>query len=68
MSPAVRCMFVSHEFIHVLQHLHRDLQGVPPLGWTTEHLDPILQEANAYGYLQREEYVLRLLQQKERFN
>ena len=66
MSPLVRCMLVSHEFIHVLQHLHGDLRGVPPLGWATEHPDPIPQEAEAYGHQQRAGYVLRLLQQTER--
>ena len=68
MSPAVRCIFISHEFIHVLQHLQRDLRGLPPLGWTTEHLDPVPQESEAYGHLQREGYVLWLLQQTERSN
>ena len=45
MSPEVRCMLISHEFINVLQHLQGDLRGVPPLGWTTEHPDPSPQEA-----------------------
>ena len=66
MSPLVRCMLISHEFIHVLQHLHGELRGVPPLGWTNEHPDPIPQEAEAYGHQQRAWYVLRLLQQTER--
>ena len=66
MSPLVRCMLISHEFIHVLQHLHGDLRGVPPLGWTNEHPDPIPQEAEAYGHQQRAGYVLRLLQRTER--
>ena len=66
MSPLVRCMLISHEFIHVLQHLHGELRGVPPLGWTNDHPDPIPQEAEAYGYQQRAGYVLRLLQRTER--
>ena len=61
MSPMVRCMLISHEFIHVLQHLEGDLRGVPPLGWTTDHPDPIPQEAEAYGHQQRAGYVLSLL-------
>ena len=66
MRPEVRCMLISHEFIHVLQHLQGDLRGVPPLGWTTEHPDPIPQEAEAYGHQQRVGFVLRLLQQTEK--
>ena len=66
MSPLVRCMLISHEFIHVLQHLHGELRGVPPLGWTNEHPDSIPQEAEAYGHQQRAGYVLRLLQQTQR--
>ena len=62
MSPEVRCMLISHEFIHVLQHLQGDLRGVPPLGWTTNHPDPIPQEAEAYGHQHRAGYVLSLLQ------
>ena len=66
MSPLVRCQLMSHEFIHVLQHLHGNLRSVLPLGWTNEHPDPIPQEAEAYGHQQRAGYVLRLLQQTER--
>ena len=62
MSREVRCMLISHEFIHVLQHLQGDLRGVPPLGWTTNHPDPIPQEAEAYGHQHRAGYVLSLLQ------
>ena len=62
MSPVVRCMLISHEFIHVLQHLQGDLKGVPPLGWRTTHSDPIPQEAEAYGHQHRVGYVLSLLQ------
>ena len=61
MSPVVRCMLISHEFIHVLQHLQGDLKGVPPLGWSTAHSDPIPQEAEAYGHQHRVGYVLALL-------
>ena len=62
MSPVVRCMLISHEFIHVLQHLQGDLKRVPPLGWSTAHSDPIPQEAEAYGHQHRVGYVLSLLQ------
>ena len=62
MSPVVRCMLISHEFIHVLQHFQGDLKGVPPLGWSTAHTDPIPQEAEAYGHQHRVGYVLSLLQ------
>ena len=61
MSPMVRCVLISHEFIHVLQHLEGDLRRVTPLGWTTDHPDPIPQEAEAYGHQQRAGYVLSLL-------
>lgn len=62
MSPLVRCLLISHEFIHVLQHLQGNLRGVPPLGWSTSHPDPIPQEAEAYGHQRRAGYVLFLLQ------
>ena len=61
MSEEVRCLLISHEFIHVLQHLHGDLKGVPTLGWTTDHPDVIPQEAEAYGHQNRAGYVLKLL-------
>ena len=61
MAAEVRCKLISHEFIHVLQHLHGDLKGVPPLGWPTGHPDPVLQEAEAYGHQNRAGYVLKLL-------
>jgi len=63
MSEEVRCLLISHEFIHVLQHLHGDLKGVPTLGWTTGHPDAIPQEAEAYGHQNRAGYVLKLLRQ-----
>ena len=62
MSPVVRCMLISHEFIHVLQHLQGDLKRVPSLGWSTTHSDPIPQEAEAYSHQHRVGYVLSLLQ------
>ena len=67
MSPADRCMLISHEFIHVLQHLHGDLKGVDSLGWqtTSEGIERFgsVQEAEAYRYQNRAGYVIRLLQQ-----
>ena len=62
MADKVRCKLISHEFIHVLQHLHGDLKGVPPLGWPTTHPDPVVQEAEAYGHQNRAGYVLELLE------
>ena len=62
MADVVRCKLISHEFIHVLQHLHGELKGVPPLGWPTTHADPVVQEAEAYGHQNRAGYVLQLLE------
>ncbi|MCP9808630.1 hypothetical protein KBY58_04185 [Cyanobium sp. HWJ4-Hawea] len=65
MSAEVRCLLISHEFIHVLQHLYGNLKGVPPLGWgvSSEQLERsgVLQEAEAYGYQNQAGYVLELL-------
>ena len=67
MSSAVRCMLISHEFIHVLQHLHGDLKGVDSLGWPTTPKGiqrfGSIQEAEAYRYQNRVGYVIHLLQQ-----
>ena len=67
MSPAVRCMLISHEFIHVLQHLYGDLKGVNSLGWQTTPKDiqrfGSIQEAEAYRYQNRAGHVIHLLQQ-----
>lgn len=57
MSAEVRCKLISHEFIHVLQHLHGDLKGVPPLGWGPSHD----QEAEAYAHQNQAGHVLNLL-------
>jgi hypothetical protein len=66
MSAEVRCLLISHEFIHVLQHLHGGLRGVPPLGWGAarpqlEHTGSP-QEAEAYTHQNQAGHVLRLLQ------
>jgi hypothetical protein len=67
MSPAVRCRLISHEFIHVLQHLHGDLKGVESLGWQTtpEGIQRFgsIQEAEAYRYQNHAGHVIHLLQQ-----
>ena len=57
MSAEVRCLLISHEFIHVLQHLHGDLKGVPPLGWGPSRD----QEAEAYAHQNQAGHVLQLL-------
>ena len=64
-SSAVRCMLISHECIHVLQHFQGDFRGVPPLGWTTEYHDPITQKSEAFGHQQQVVFVLGLQQQSE---
>ncbi len=65
MQPEAYCQLISHEFIHVLQHLNSDLKGVNPLGWDV----PIgavkrfgsLQEAEAYSHQNQAGLVLKLL-------
>ena len=57
MSAEVRCLLISHEFIHVLQHLHGQLKGVPPLGWGPSRD----QEAEAYAHQNQAGHVLQLL-------
>ena len=57
MSSEVRCLLISHEFIHVLQHLHGDLKGGPPIGWGPSRD----QEAEAYAHQNQVGHVLQLL-------
>ncbi len=65
MSAEVRCKLISHEFIHVLQHIYGDLKGLPPLGWpaSTQLIDRTgaRQEAEAYQHQNSAGYVLRML-------
>ena len=67
MSAEVRCMLISHEFIHVLQHFNGDLKGVEPLGWSASAQEikrfGDIQEAEAYRYQNFAGHVLQLLQQ-----
>ena len=70
MSAEVRCMLISHELIHVLQHLSADLKGVPPLGWDVSHQGVqrfgSIQEAEAYRYQNHAGHVLQLLRDTPR--
>ena len=70
MSAQVRCMLISHEFIHVLQHLSADLKGVPPLGWDVSPQGiqrfGSIQEAEAYGHQNHAGHVLQLLRDTPR--
>ena len=65
MSAVVRCKLISHEFIHVLQHLNGQLKGVETLGWGASSHErqrhPIPQEAEAYQHQDQAGYVLQLL-------
>ena len=70
MSAEVRCMLISHEFIHVLQHLSADLKGVPPLGWDVSPQGiqrfGSIQEAEAYRHQNHAGHVLQLLRDTPR--
>ena len=70
MIAQVRCMLISHEFIHVLQHLSADLKGVPPLGWDVSPQGiqrfGSIQEAEAYRYQNHAGHVLQLLRDTPR--
>ena len=66
MSPQVYCQLVTHEFIHVLQHLNGNLKAVKPIGLEIPlgylELYGSLQEAEAYGYQNRASEVLKSLE------
>ena len=70
MSEEVRCLLISHEFIHVLQHLYGNLKGVPPLGWGASDAQLMRfgskQEAEAYAHQNQAGYVLKLLRATNR--
>lgn len=65
MSQIVYCQLVTHEFIHVLQHIHGDLNSVKPLGLELKYIDiyrnSSLQEAEAYAYQDYIGYIIDLL-------
>ena len=54
MTKATYCMLITHEFVHVLQHLKGNLRKVIPLGWTLSYTQiyshSSLLEAEAYAY------------------
>ncbi len=65
MNQLVRCKLITHEYIHVLQHINENLKGMEPLGWpvSSESLNYFgsPQEAEAYTYQDHAELVLKLL-------
>ena len=69
MSAEVRCKLISHEFIHVLQHLNGNLKAGKPLGWKVTNADlnafGSVQEAEAYLYQNQAERVLLILESIE---
>lgn len=65
MSIQTRCKLISHEYIHVLQHLNGDLKGMKPLDWpisknAVKRFGSVI-EAEAYTHQNRAERVLQLL-------
>ncbi len=48
------CQLITHEYIHVLQHLNGNLKSVLPIGWHLTYKqiysNESLQEAEAYAY------------------
>ncbi len=65
MAPETFCQLVTHEFIHVLQHLKGELREVVPLGWSINVGDVqrygSLEEAEAYIHQNYAGRVLDLL-------
>ncbi len=65
MKPEVFCKLITHEFIHVLQHLNGDLKAVIPLGLKSSKRTSFeyssLQEQEAYLNQNRPKAVLTLL-------
>ncbi len=65
MTPEVFCQLITHEFIHVLQHLNGDLKAVIPIGLqsskSTFKQYTSLQEQEAYLNQNRPKAVLVLL-------
>ncbi len=66
MQPDTYCRLISHEFIHVLQHLNGDLRSVKPMGFDVPiHMIQSvgsLQELEAYTYQNEVGFILKLLQ------
>ncbi len=69
MHPIVRCKLITHELIHVLQHINSDLKAVKPLGWNVseEAINNFgsRQEAEAYTYQNKAANVLDLLRLRD---
>ncbi len=67
MSELSKCKLISHEFIHVLQHLKGNLKGVEQLGWEIPKgsLEKYgsAQEAEAYTYQNQAGKVFILLKE-----
>ncbi len=68
MAPQVYCQLITHEFIHVLQHLKANLLRIEPMGWNVpfEALGRYgsVEEAEAYTYQNQASFVLWLLFQE----
>ena len=71
LSPQSKCELITHEFIHVLQHLNGDLTQVKQLGWPIEEnsikIYGSIQEAEAYGHQKKVGEVLSLFSYLEKY-